>query len=142
MSLTRRTLLGSIAALAALGRAGSVLALSVDAAKAHVDATVQEVLTILRAANGKPVDPDALREVIARRANLPLIAKFCAGRSWREMSEEQQARYIDAFSHYISVTYARRFNDYSGQPNISVISAMTKARNVPLDFHTPFVGRR
>ena len=50
-----------------------------------------------------------------RRAALPQIARFAAGRVWREMSDEQQSRYVDAFSSYIARIYARRFGEYSGE---------------------------
>ena len=38
----------------------------------------------------------------------------------REMSNDQKSRFTDAFSHYIAVTYARRFDEYSGDPKIDL----------------------
>ena len=87
MHLTRRTLLSGLAAAVALGGAGSALALTEDDARAHVSATVDDLLKVLRSANGAPVGVPELREIMVRRANLPLIARFCAGRSWRDMNE-------------------------------------------------------
>ena len=51
------------------------------------------------------------------RGNMPQIAQFSAGRVWREMSPQQQQKFVDAFSSITSpVTYARRFSEYSGNP--------------------------
>jgi phospholipid transport system substrate-binding protein len=36
------------------------------------------------------------------------------------MNEAQKIRYVDAFSHYISVIYARRFDDFGSQPEIAL----------------------
>lgn len=120
MPLTRRTLLSALAGAAVLGGAGSALALTEDDARAHISATVDDLLKVLRTANGAPVGVPELREIMVQRANLPLIARFCAGRSWRDMNDGQQDRYVEAFIHYISVTYARRFNDFAGTPNITI----------------------
>ena len=120
MPLTRRSLLSVLAGAVVAGGAGRALAITVDAARTHVAATVDDLLKILRAADGSPVGVPELRDVMVRRANLPLIAKFCAGRSWRDMNDDQQERYIEAFTHYISVTYARRFNDFAGTPEITI----------------------
>lgn len=47
--------------------------------------------------------------------NLALMAQVTVGRHWRSLSEEQKASFIDAFSRMTLVTYATRFDDYSGE---------------------------
>jgi len=59
-------------------------------------------------------DPNKLRDILDRYAAMPQIARFSAGLAWRDMSEAQQDRFTDAFGHYLSTVYARRFQDYSG----------------------------
>ena len=36
------------------------------------------------------------------------------------MNQRQQREYTDAFATYVSVTYSRRFDEYSGDPDISI----------------------
>lgn len=120
MSITRRTMMTALSCAGLLAVAPPALAVSEQAARAHIEVTVREIVTILNKAAGGPVGAPALRKIMARRSNLARIAQFCAGRTWRDMNAEQRKRYLDAFAHYISVTYARRFNDFSGTPKITV----------------------
>lgn len=120
MTISRRSFLSCAAATAALGAAGPALAITAAAAISHITTTVDELRRLLNKAAGGPVGARELRRIMSRRANLPLIAQYCAGRSWRDMNADQRTRYVDAFEHYISVTYARRFNDFSGTPDITV----------------------
>ena len=127
MLLNRRTLLAGAlagAGLATLVDVAPAWALSADQAKALVQATIDDLTTLLRQpGSGASRAPD-LRRIMEARVNLPQIAKFSAGRVWREMSPEQQQRFVDAFSHYVAVTYARRFDEYSGNPDIYVDRAI------------------
>lgn len=120
MSISRRTFALGVAAAAAAGAAAPALAITAAAAKSHITVTVGELRKLLNRAAGGPVGAGPLRKIMDRRANLPLIARFCAGRAWRDMSADQRSRYVDAFSHYIAVTYARRFTDFSGTPEITI----------------------
>ena len=90
-------------------------ALTPEDARAHVRAAVDAVLGLVRGGGSAAQKAAGLRDILDRFAALPQIARFAAGRAWREMSEAQQARYADAFAHYISTVYARRFQDYSGE---------------------------
>ena len=119
MRLSRRALMITATA-GVVAHALPALAMSRDEAIRYVEATVEEVRKVLTKAAGGPVSASDLRRVMVERSNMAQIARFCAGRSWRDMSDDQQKRYVDAFSHYISVTYARRFNDFSGTPTITI----------------------
>ena len=120
MSISRRTLIAGLSGVALSAMSQPALAVSKQAARSHIETTVREIVAILNKAAGGPVGAPALRKVMARRSNMARIAQFCAGRAWRDMNAGQRTRYIDAFAHYISVTYARRFNDFSGTPEITV----------------------
>lgn len=137
MNITRRLAISAIVGAAALA-AAPVMALSVEAAKSHVQATVGDITRVLNNAGGGPVRPTELQQVMSRRANIPAIARFVAGRSWRDMSPAQQQEYVNAFSHYVSVTYAKRFNDFSGTPTITVGRAIDAGRKGIL-VETPIV---
>ncbi|MEO0821255.1 MAG: ABC transporter substrate-binding protein [Pseudomonadota bacterium] len=95
--------------------AGPAWALDAAAAKAHVQSSVDEVLALMAAGGDSGGRAERFRAILENRAAMPQIARFAAGRVWREMSADQQARYSDAFAHYISTVYARRFQEYSGQ---------------------------
>jgi phospholipid transport system substrate-binding protein len=124
MLLDRRTLLaGAVAGagMATLFGGGPAWALSADQARAVVQATIDEIMALLRQPGTTTGRASELRRIIETRGNLPQIAKFSAGRVWREMTPEQQQRFVDAFSHYLAVTYSRQFDEYSGDdPSISL----------------------
>ena len=128
MSMRRRDLLAAGVAAAFFAQAMPAAALGEAEARDHIEKTVEEIRVLLREAGGGDVGPAPLREIMARRANLPQIAKFCAGRTWRDMNDAQRTRYVEAFSHYIAVTYARRFRDFSGEPQITIGRATDAGR--------------
>jgi phospholipid transport system substrate-binding protein len=116
MRLTRRDVLGGALALAGAGMgAARAEALSGEEAKRHVRSAVDAVMEIVQSEGGTADKAARLREVLQDHAAMPQIARFAAGITWREMSESQQERFTDAFLTYVSVVYARRFQDYSGE---------------------------
>jgi phospholipid transport system substrate-binding protein len=46
---------------------------------------------------------------------MPAVAKYVLGGYWRQASEEQRKVFVDTFIEYMSVIYAKRFLEYSGQ---------------------------
>lgn len=116
MRLTRRRLLA--AALAGGGLAtlpAAAQSLTEAEARAHVRSAVDAVLAIVTGGGGAPEKAAKLRKVLDRYAAMAQIAQFAAGVAWRSMSGDQQRRFTDAFEHFLSTVYARRFQDYSGQ---------------------------
>ena len=55
------------------------------------------------------------------------------------MDENQQTRFINAFARFVSLTYARRFDEFSGDPNITVGRALDAGRKGIL-VETPFAS--
>ncbi len=47
--------------------------------------------------------------------NLPLMARVTVGRHWDKLDEEQQARFVEAFTRMTLVNYASRFDGYAGE---------------------------
>ncbi|MEM9061731.1 MAG: ABC transporter substrate-binding protein [Pseudomonadota bacterium] len=119
MSLKRRCFL-ALGAAAAILPGTTSYALSEDEARAHVQTTIEEILALLREPGSGESRAPKLQAIMERRANMPLLAKFSAGRNWRDMSSGDQTEFVSAFSKYVSVTYARRFDEYSGDPKIVV----------------------
>ncbi|MEM1343614.1 MAG: ABC transporter substrate-binding protein [Pseudomonadota bacterium] len=95
--------------------ARSAWALDETEAREHVRATVDEVLALVRAPGASSAKAGQFRAILERRAAMPQIARFAAGVAWREMNERQQSGYTDAFSHFVSTVYAKRFQEYSGE---------------------------
>lgn len=91
------------------------LALSSDAARQHVATTVDEVLALVQTAGSTESKAPRLRSIMEARASMPQIAQASAGIVWRQMDEDQRARFVDAFISYVSTIYARRFQEYEGQ---------------------------
>lgn len=116
---TRRAVVIGAASAAALSGLPA-WALSDDEARALVTKTIDELKALLRIPGSGESRAPELRRIMESRANMPLIAKFSAGRAWRDMSKDQQTRFTDAFAHSVSVTYARRFDEYSGDPKIEL----------------------
>lgn len=128
MSTTRRTLLAAGAGAALLGFVPPAWALTEDQAKALIKATVEQVRELLGRPVGSSERATALKRIMETRANMPLIARYSAGRSWSEMSKAQRGRYTRAFSHYVSVIYARRFDAFGKNPEIAIGRALDAGR--------------
>jgi len=58
---------------------------------------------------------EAFRELFRQGFAVPTIARFVLGRYWRSASEAQQQEYLRLFEDLVVETYARRFNEYSGE---------------------------
>lgn len=128
MNITKREFVTTSIVAAIAATSTSAFALGEDEAKAHIEQTLQDIRGLLRqAGNGESRAPQ-LQAIMEKRANLPLLARFSAGRAWREMSDRQQKEFTEAFATYVSVTYSRRFDEYSGDPDISLGNAIDAGR--------------
>ncbi len=149
MALSRRTAiqafgLGLGLALGGLAAVPRAAALEADAARQHVQAAIDEVLTLVSKPGEAPGKAGALSAILTRYAAMPQIARFAAGRAWREMSPDQQTRFEGAFLHFLSTIYARRFQDYGGETvtvgsvsdagkrGLSVASSVSQAQGSPI----------
>lgn len=56
-----------------------------------------------------------LAPVVGRVFDVPFMTRLAMGPSWATLSPAQQQQLIEAFRHYITATYAERFDSYSGQ---------------------------
>lgn len=120
LNLFRRTFIAAIIGATALMASHPVDALEIDDAKAHVQETLNDILELLRQPGTGESRASQLQSIMESRANVPLLARFSAGRAWREMDKGQQTEFVQAFSRYIAVTYSRRFDEYSGDPKIEI----------------------
>ena len=113
---TRRSFITAAASAGALALfAGGAAALEASAAKAHVEATVTELLAIVQGSGDTGAKARSLETVMESRAAMPQIAQFAAGRAWRDMSDGQKTDFSKAFAGFLSKIYARRFQGYAGE---------------------------
>ena len=56
-----------------------------------------------------------LAPVVGRLFDVPLMARLAIGPSWAALSQTRQQQVTGAFGHYISATYADRFDSYAGE---------------------------
>lgn len=110
--ILRRVVLGSAAAMTL----GIVPAQALDEAAAtdHVRSTIDQVLALVAEGGSSESKAPALLSIMRSRAAMPQIARFAAGVVWREMNDDQQKRFTEAFENFLAVIYARRFQEYSG----------------------------
>jgi phospholipid transport system substrate-binding protein len=112
MTLTRRALLATGAALALLPVAARAQDLA--ASRALVDRLVAEVNAVI--ASGQPEDR-MIRQFTAifqAYADAPTIARYSLGADARAASPDQLSRYTQAFSTYVARKYGSRFREFIG----------------------------
>ena len=116
-SLTWRGRIASLclALLLALGIADRAVALPnpLDSVRSFYDT----LLTTMKAGAllGESGRYARLAPVIDRLFDVPAMARLAVGLSWETLSATQQQQVIVAFAHYITATYADRFDKYSGE---------------------------
>ncbi len=121
-------------AIAALVLAGFI-APSARAAQATAVATVDQLhgvlIGVMQQAGTLGFDGryQTLAPTVMGSFNLALMAQVTVGRHWRRLSEEQKARFVDAFTRMTLVTYAARFDGYSGE-HFETVSESRTAKSV------------
>jgi phospholipid transport system substrate-binding protein len=88
-------------------------ALGENDAAAHVQVTINEVSALVDSTGDSAAKAVRLREIMEQRAAMPQIARFAAGIAWRSMTADQQARFVAAFTKFVSSVYASRFQEYA-----------------------------
>lgn len=115
MTLSRRSALMTLAGMAlGAGLALPASALEPDTATAHVESAIDEIVDLM--VSRKP-DTDVSAELLVimqNRLALPAVSRFVLGPTWREISEDQRARFTQAFSASVARTYGRRFTELEG----------------------------
>ena len=79
----------------------------------------------------------ALRPVVARVFNLPLVLQEVVGLGWANMPADQRQRLLAAFSAFTVATYVANFDGYDGQS--FAISPQTRAVGAEVVVSTRFV---
>ncbi|SET06905.1 MlaC/ttg2D family ABC transporter substrate-binding protein [Oceanicella actignis] len=113
---------GFLALSGALLLARPAAALDVGAARGFVADVVGRIQALVD--SGRPPAEQAaeFRRILAEVADVEAIARFVAGRPWREMSDAQRAAFREAFLDYVSRLYANIMADYKGE-RIEIVDA-------------------
>ena len=56
-----------------------------------------------------------LAPVVYRTFDIPSMTRLAIGQTWETLAPGQQQQLIAAFAHYVTATYADRFDSYSGE---------------------------
>ena len=112
---TRRGALALGLGAASLSLAAPALALSPSEAEAFVDGVIADLRGIIDGGDAGPAGAARFLALLEEKAAIDAVAKFAMGRSWLDMSGDQQTAYGSAFRTYISQTYQSRFGEYAGE---------------------------
>jgi phospholipid transport system substrate-binding protein len=73
--------------------------------------------TTLQQLSGQQSDAERvakLRPILDKYFDMPAISKYVLGGYWRKATPDQQKEFVAAFTDYVSVSYGKRFGQYSG----------------------------
>lgn len=132
-NFTRRSLFAlSLGAAVALNASGAA-ALSTSEAETFVTGVVGDLRGLIQDNRTGAEGAADFLQLLDRTGSVSDVARFAAGRSWRDMSGAQQSAYHDAFRGYISRTYQKRFSEYAGEDIVVTGSTDAGSRGVLVD---------
>ena len=112
---TRRAFLGLMGVAAALAAMPTqLIAQSVNAARALVDALLVDLYALINAGRSTSQLYSDFETLLNRYADLPIIAQTVMGVDWRRASNAQRSDFITAFRSYIARKYGSRFQELIG----------------------------
>ena len=117
MPLTRRDLLAAAALSAALAGPWARLARAAtpEEAERFVSGIIDRLTELVRSDLSAETQAERFREIFVDTAAVDRIVRFVMGLAWRDMNEDQRARFERTFLDYVGRTYARLLLDYEGQ---------------------------
>jgi phospholipid transport system substrate-binding protein len=115
---TRRTILLSIAFIAALGvslTAGTVARAATDAGAFIRNMGKEAIDSLTSKTLSDSQRQGRFRSIFERSFDIPVIARATLGQYWRIATPQQRKEYVKLFENFIVQAYAARFKDYSGE---------------------------
>lgn len=107
--------------LAALLLAGPALAAPTDDARAAMQSTIDEVLSVLRAPGSDDAGRREQIETIAkRRFDFTTMSKLVLKRDWRRFSPAEQKEFVVEFTDYLSASYGTRIARYANEDVVTL----------------------
>lgn len=105
----------------------SAYAQDAEASKSYVKEVADRMVALIKAPTTEQQKRVEFKEMMNDTAAMGLIAKYVAGRPWKEMSDAQRDTYRKAFEDYLARTYVSRFNDYQGE-TLDVVRATDQGK--------------
>lgn len=112
-NISRRGLLGSVAAFVLLAPGGA-LALTDASARKLVDGIVGDINRVIASGSSLSSMIASFEKIFAQYADVPIIAQSVLGPDARSASPAQMSAYISAFRGYIARKYGKRFQEFVG----------------------------
>jgi phospholipid transport system substrate-binding protein len=108
---TRRTLLATLAAIAATERAHADAAGTADA---FIDKLMHELAAVINASDPLRDRQTALEKLIDSNVDVTEVARFCLGRFWRTATPPQQREYLELFHRVLVNSVTEKLGEYKG----------------------------
>jgi len=82
-----------------------------------IDALHDALLDVMKRATelGYEGREEKLAPIVPEYFDVPFMARKSVGRYWKELSEEDQRRFLGTFTRFMIANYAGQFDGYSGQ---------------------------
>ncbi len=91
------------------------LAASGDDARQFVDKLGKQVLaTLNNNGESKEEKRQQLQKMFMDNMDIGWMGRFALGPDWRQATEDQKKRYLDAYRQYLLARYTTNFTDYTG----------------------------
>lgn len=123
--------LASACALAALAAGAAEPARAAgdpEEPRAIIEATVDQVLGILRdEAMSDAAKRERLEEIANRRFDFRVMARLVMGRNWRRLDEAQREEFVSEFKTYLANDYGERLQRYD-QEKVEVLGEQPRPR--------------
>ena len=132
MRATHSVLLSALLATSALALPAvmpvSAMAATPEEASGYVTKVGDDALKIL---NGKTSAADIktqLEALFTREVDVDWVSKFVMGRSWKELSAEQQAKYQETYKRFLIEHYTSNFTQYTQGTSFKVTRTTPQQR--------------
>ena len=92
-------------------------AVEADGAVEEIEALQARFLSVMKQAEeiGYEGRYERLREIVTESFDLPFMAEKSIGRHWKQLTPDEQQRWLGTFQDMTAATYAGRFEGFSGQ---------------------------
>jgi phospholipid transport system substrate-binding protein len=99
-------------------------------AKDFIEKLAEEALISLTKSELTGVERRELfRDIMRRYFAFKVIAKWVLGRFWKYATDIEKTEYLDLFEQLMVITYADRFQTYSGE-KLVVVKSETRGKNI------------
>jgi phospholipid transport system substrate-binding protein len=84
-------------------------------AAATVTRLQEGLIALMQSSDGAASAADTVTELLRATHDMQYIARVVLGRHWRELSAEEQAKFIEQFEALSVANYTARFRNYGGE---------------------------